>query len=77
MTDKLTRIEVDCSTGEQKVIDLTDAEIADLEAAREEALALAAQREQEAQEKEALKASALAKLAELGLTEEEAKALAG
>ena len=73
--DKLTRIEVDCSTGEQTVIELTAEEIADLETAREQALALAEQAKEEEQAKEALKDSALAKLTALGLTEEEAKAL--
>jgi hypothetical protein len=73
--DKLTRIEVDCSTGEQTVIELTAEEIADLETAREQALALAEQAKEEEQAKEALKASALVKLAALGLSEEEAKAL--
>lgn len=77
MTDQVVRIEVDCATGEQKVVELTVDEIAELETARAEAQAQAELREQEAQAKEELKMSALAKLAALGLTEEEAKALIG
>lgn len=77
MTEKLTRIEVDCSTGEQKVIDLTAAEIAELDQLRAAAEEQRAAEEAEAQAKAEAKASALAKLAELGLTEEEAKAIAG
>lgn len=77
MADKPVRIEVDCSTGEQKIVELTAEEIAELEAARKHTEALVAQQQKEAEEKETLKAAALAKLAELGLTEEEAKALAG
>jgi hypothetical protein len=77
MTDKLSRIEVDCTTGEQKVIELTAVEIAALEQARADAEAYQATQEAERQAKAEAKASALAKLAELGLTEEEAKAIAG
>ena len=72
-----TRVEVNCSTGVTSIIDLTDAEIADMEVA---ALAAADQRaaqEAEAQAKADAKASALAKLAALGLTEEEAASIAG
>ena len=72
-----TRVEVNCTTGVTSIIDLTDAEIADMEVA---ALAAADQRaaqEAEAQAKADAKASALAKLAALGLTEEEAASIAG
>lgn len=77
MTDTPTRIEVDCSTGEQKVIPLTAAEIAELDQMRAKAEEEAAVRKAEEEAKAAAKASALAKLAELGLSEEEAKAIAG
>lgn len=69
------RIEVNCSTGETIEIELTDEEVAQLEADQ-----LAAQTEQAALEAQQLakataKASALAKLEALGLTPEEAAAL--
>lgn len=70
-----TRIEVDCSTGIETIIELTDAEIAQMEA---DAAAAAARRaEQEAAEAAAAeaKASAQAKLAALGLTADEIAAL--
>ena len=77
MSDKLVRLEIDCSTGEQKEVLMTAAEIAELyqlrAKVREEILA----REAEEETKATAKASALAKLAKLGLTEEEAKAIAG
>ena len=73
---KPTRIEVNCETGEQSVIELTNAEIAQMEA---DAAAFATQRaaeEEAAEAKAALKASAKAKLiAGTPLTEEEADAL--
>lgn len=77
MTETLTKVIVDCSTGEQTVVPLTAEEIAQLEAdaAAAEAARIAA--EEEAAAKAAAKASALAKLAALGLTEEEAQAIAG
>ena len=70
-----TRIEVDCSTGIESIIELTDAEIAQREA---DAAAWAIQKAEEdakaAAEAEA-KASAQAKLAALGLTADEIAAL--
>lgn len=77
MTETLTKVIVDCSTGEQTVVPLTAEEIAQLEADRAatEAAQLAA--EEEVAAKAATKASALAKLTALGLTEEEAAAIAG
>jgi hypothetical protein len=71
-----TRIEINCTTGEESIIELTDAEIAQMEA---DALAFAAQQEEAAQAAEALaalKASAKAKLiAGQPLTAEEADTL--
>lgn len=74
---KPTKLIVDCSIGEQTVVELTDEEIEQMEKDR---IAAEAQRaEQEAAEaaRAEAKASAIAKLAALGLTEDEAKAIAG
>lgn len=70
-----TRIEVNCTTGETSIIELTDAEIAEREAA-----ALAAEDQRKAAEAEAAavaaaKEAAHAKLAAIGLTQEEIAAL--
>lgn len=77
MAETLTKVIVDCSTGEQTIEPLTAEEIADLEAARLEAEARRAEEEAAATAKAEAKASALAKLAALGLTEEEAAAIVG
>jgi hypothetical protein len=75
MSETLTKIVVDCSTGEQTVVELTAEEIAQREAdaaAYAEAKAIedaAAEAQAEA------KASAEAKLTALGLTAEEIAAL--
>jgi len=72
-----TKLVVDCSTGVTTEVELTAEEIAQREA---DAIAFAeaeAARKAEEDAKAAAKASALAKLAELGLTEEEAAAIAG
>jgi hypothetical protein len=71
-----TRIEINCTTGEESVVELTDAEIAQQEA---DALVAAAQQEEAAQAATALaalKASAKAKLISgQPLTAEEADTL--
>ena len=70
-----TRIEVNCTTGVESIIELTDAEIAQMEA---DAAAFAARKaEEDAAEAAAAeaKASAQAKLAALGLTADEIAAL--
>jgi hypothetical protein len=75
MTETLTKMVVDCSTGEQSIIPLTTEEIAQREA---DATAYAEQKaiDDAAAEAEAeAKASGLAKLLALGLTEAEANAL--
>lgn len=75
MADRPTKLVVDCSTGEQTVVELTDEEIAQLEADR---VAVEAQRaEQEAIESARLakRMSAADKLRALGLEEEEVEAL--
>jgi hypothetical protein len=74
---KPTRIEVNCATGEQTTVELTAAEIAELDQMKAQAEADKAVRDAEEAAKASAKASALAKLAELGLTEDEAKAIAG
>jgi len=69
-----TRVEVNCTTGETSIIELTDAEIAEMEAAQAQAEAdqLAAEAEAEAQ------ATAKAALLErLGITADEAALLLG
>jgi hypothetical protein len=70
-----TRIEIDCSTGVESIIELTDAEIAQMEADRVAAAEATAEREAEAEAAAEAKASAQAKLAALGLTAEEIAAL--
>jgi hypothetical protein len=72
---KPTRLEINCETGEQTVIELTDAEIAQMETDRANAEADRAAREAEAEAKAAAKAAGQAKLAALGLTAEEIAAL--
>jgi hypothetical protein len=70
-----TRIEIDCSTGVEQIIELTDQEIADMEAAAAEAEARKAEEDALAQAAADAKASAQAKLAALGLTADEIAAL--
>lgn len=72
-----TKLVVDCSTGITTEVELTAEEVAEREARQAEYLALKGQELLAAQAKAAAKASALAKLAALGLTEEEAAAIAG
>ena len=73
--DRPTRIEVNCTTGVQSVVELTDEEIAQMEIDRASAEADRAAREAEAEAKAAARASAIAKLAALGLTAEEVSSL--
>lgn len=72
-----TKIVIDCSTGIEEVIELTDAEVAEMEAAA----AIADQQRQELEAAESAKAaaaaSAVAKLEAIGLTAEEIAALRG
>ncbi len=72
-----TKLVVDCSTGITTEVELTAEEVAEREARQAEYLALKEQELLAAQAKAAAKASALVKLAALGLTEEEAAAIAG
>ena len=73
--EKLTKIVVDCSTGIQEIIDLTDQEIAQLETDRANAEAERATREAQAEAKATARASALAKLEALGLSADEIASL--
>ena len=75
MSDKPTRIEINCETGEQSIIELTDAEIADMQAAQVQAEADRAKAEADAAAAAAAKASAESKLKALGLSDEEIAAL--
>jgi hypothetical protein len=75
MSEIITKLVIDCETGEQTVVPLTEEELAEREL-------MQAQAEVERLEREALelakaeaKASAEAKLAALGLTAEEIAAL--
>ena len=71
---KMTRIEIDCSTGIESIIELTAEEIAAFEAQAAQAQADRKTMEAEAAAKLAAKEAVLAKL---GLTAEEAAALLG
>jgi len=69
---KPTRIEINCETGVESIIELTDAEIAEMEAAAAQAEAERAAKEAD----DAAKAEAKAALLDrLGITAEEAKLL--
>ena len=70
-----TRIEINCTTGVESIIELTDEEIAQREADAAAFAVEQAEREAEAQAKADAKLSAQAKLAVLGLTGEEIAAL--
>jgi hypothetical protein len=70
-----TRIEINCSTGVESIIELTDAEIAQMEADAQAAEARRAEEDALAAAAAEAKASAQAKLAALGLTSDEIAAL--
>lgn len=70
-----TRIEINCETGVESIIELTDAEVAELATQAAEAEARRAEEEAARQAETDAKASAQAKLAALGLTAEEISAL--
>lgn len=71
-----TRIVIDCSTGIEEIIELTDAEVAEMEAQATQAEADRVAREEAAEALATLKASAKAKLiAGTPLTAEEADTL--
>jgi hypothetical protein len=75
MTEQLTKVIVDCSTGESTIVPLTAEEIAQRETDRLAWEAQEAERLAAEEAKEALKASANAKLKALGLTDAEIAAI--
>jgi hypothetical protein len=76
MTQEIpTKLVINCETGEREIIPLTAEEIAEREAMAAQALADQAAREAEETAKAEAKASGIAKLMALGLTEAEATAL--
>ena len=70
-----TRIEVNCTTGVESIIELTDAEVAELAVQAAQAEARKAEEDALAAAAADAKASAQAKLAALGLTADEIAAL--
>lgn len=77
MSERPVKVIYDCSTNTETIVELTDEEIA-----QKEADMLAFQQQElekiaEEEAKAAAKASAIAKLTALGLTEEEALAIIG
>jgi len=74
---KPTKLVVNCETGEQSVIELTDEEIAQLEADRQAAEAQRAEQEAAEATRAAKRLSAADKLRALGLDEAEVAALLG
>ena len=71
-----TRIEINCETGVESIIELTDAEVAQMEANAQAAQARKAEEDAAAQALAELKASARSKLVSgTPLTEEEAATL--
>jgi len=75
MAEKPTKLIVDCSTGTQTALALSDEEIAQLEADRAAAEAQRAEQEAAESAKVAKRQSAADKLRALGLEEEEVAAL--
>jgi hypothetical protein len=76
MTETLNRVEINCETGEQTVRPFTQEEIDQYMIDQANNLALQEQKEMQAQKIAEDKASAIAKLTALGLTEDEARAIA-
>ena len=77
MSEIITKLVIDCETGEQTVVPLTEEELAERELMQLQAIAEQEQREADAAAKEVAKASAIAKLAALGLSDTEITALLG
>jgi len=75
MSDKYTKLVVNCETGEQSEVPLTAAEIQDRKLQLEMWEKEKAEQDARAQAKAEAKASAHAKLSALGLTEDEIAAL--
>lgn len=70
-----TKHVVNCATGEQSYVEMTDEEIAAQQAMADAAAALDAEQAEVAAAKAAARASGNAKLVELGLTDDEIAAL--
>ena len=77
MTETLTKVIVDCSTGESTIVPLTAEEIAQRETDRLAWEAQEAERLAAEEAKAVAQASAVSKLTALGLTAEEIAALKG
>jgi hypothetical protein len=78
MTQEIpTKLVINCETGEREIIPLTAEEIAERELMQLQAIAEQEQREADQAAKEAAKASAISKLAALGLSDAEIAALVG
>ena len=77
MTETLTKVIVDCSTGESTVVPLTAEEIAQRETDRLASEAWEAEKLAAKEAKAVAQASAVSKLTALGLTADEIAALKG
>ncbi len=77
MSEVITKLVIDCETGEQTVVPLTEEELAERELMQLQAIAEQEQREADAAATAAAKASGISKLAALGLSDTEISALLG
>lgn len=75
MTNKYTRVEYDCSSGVEKVVELTEEEILVINNNLEKFKLLEDEYEKALSEKENARKTAIAKLKALGLTELEINSL--
>ncbi len=75
--EKLTKVVVDCSTGEVEQLDFTEAEVAEYQAMVAALAADKAEREAAEAQKAQDRADAIATLTGLGLTEAQIQALLG
>lgn len=75
MTEQIKGLSIDCGTGVVVEKDLTEEELMQIAELRQKSEEEFAQIQAESEAKAAAKASAIAKLTELGLTPEEAAAL--
>lgn len=77
MTEIVTKLVINCETGEREIVELTEEELAERELMRLQAEADREQREADEAAKLAAKASAISKLTALGLSDVEVAALVG
>lgn len=75
MSEVISKIIIDCSTGEETIVPLTEAELAQREVDAAAALETKAAQDAEIAAKAAAKADAIAALVALGLTEAQVTAL--